>query len=92
MAADTSSLQSYGHFMEATSFVEEMVSMLDGNGDGFLSRSEFTAMLTENPVLFDTFSNSIIPGMDEAEGPFQLLASKYSGFSLELLHDVRAAV
>lgn len=81
--------KSYGEFMEATSFVEELVSMLDGNGDGQLSRSEFAAMLSQNPVLFDTFANSIVPGMDDAEGPFQQLRNRYSGFSIDLLNDVR---
>ena len=85
-------LQTYGEFMQASSFVEELVKMLDSNGDGILNQAEFTAMLSQNPVLFDTFANSIVPGMDDAKGPFQQLRQRYSGFSIDLLNDVRAVL
>lgn len=77
--------RSYGSFMEMAEFTQQLLMVLDANGDGFITREEFKTTLEHSPVLYDVFFNSVLPGMDEAAGVFKNLRKRLVNFSLDTL-------
>lgn len=71
--------------VEGGAFTEEIVQSLDKDGDGTISRDEFVAALSNDPVLYDCFANSVMKGFDQNTSPFARVTEASPKFNLHLL-------
>jgi len=62
---------------EASQFTEQIVRTLDKDGDGTVSKAEFSRVLADNPLLYDIFAKNTLPGLDDAKHAFQKSKQKY---------------
>jgi len=75
--------------MAITHFTSEIVHTLDKDGDGTISRQEFTTALAEQPVLYDVFAGRSMPQLESLKHPFNDLLERHE-LGMEHLADVWA--